>query len=169
VVAASTSIDAGQVEMLAGDHPAAERLLRADYEELGAMGAQFLRTTVGVLLARAVLEQGRLDEAATLASSVRELAAEDDVDSQVAWRTVLSEIDARRAEVDRAVQLGTEAVKLSRATDSPRLQAGALAALARAHAVAGRPDEASAARDAAAALYEAKGDRVSATALRSEE
>jgi tetratricopeptide (TPR) repeat protein len=169
VVAASTSIDAGQVEMLAGDPAAAERLLRADYEELGAMGAQFLRTTVGVLLARAVFQQGRLDEAAELARSAQEGAAEDDVDSQVAWRTVLGEIDARRAEVEPAVQRATEAVELSRATDSPRLQAGALATLARVRAAAGRRDEASAARREAATLYEAKGDRVSAAAVRSEE
>jgi ATP/maltotriose-dependent transcriptional regulator MalT len=168
VVAASTSIDAGQVELLADDPAAAERLLRADHDELSAMGAHFVLTTVGVLLARAVLQQGRLDEAAKLAASVREAAAEDDVDSQVAWRTVLAETGSRHGDGDGALHLATEAVELSRGTDSPRLQAGALASLARVHAAAGRPDEASAARHEAAALYLAKGDRVSALAVRSE-
>jgi class 3 adenylate cyclase/tetratricopeptide (TPR) repeat protein len=166
VVAASTSIDAGQVEMLAGDPAAAEALLRGDYDELGEIGEQFVRSTVAALLARSLLLQGRTEEAGRIARTVQELAAADDIDAQVSWRVTLAEIAAGRGDGSSARGLAAEALELSRSTDSPRLQAGALTALGLAKVAAGDEPGAAGARAEAIALYEAKGDRVSANRLR---
>ena len=167
VVASSTSIDAGQVEMLAGDLAEAERLLRTDYDALGAIGEQFVRSTVAVLLARALLLLDRINEAEALAREVREISADDDIDSQVAWRIVLAETAARGGDDASAMDLAGRALELSRETDSPRLQALAQLALATAHAAAGRAGARADALSAAAELYESKGDLISAGAVRS--
>src|SRR5207249_8804460 len=45
VLAASTSLDSGPIEMLAGEPAAAERELRRDHEALTAMGERYLLST----------------------------------------------------------------------------------------------------------------------------
>ncbi|HEX6127462.1 MAG TPA: adenylate/guanylate cyclase domain-containing protein [Candidatus Limnocylindria bacterium] len=165
VVASSTSINAAEVEMLAGDLARAEALLRSDYAELGEMGEQYRRSTIALLLARVLLLQHRIDEADILAQEIRASAAADDVDSQVAWRSVVAEIDALRGNTEEATTLALEALELSRTTDDPRLQGGVHAVLAQVHELAGRDDEGRSAADEARRLYETKGDIVSARAL----
>ncbi len=165
VVACSTSIDAAQVELMAGDRAEAERLLRADYDALEAMGEQFVRSTVGVLLARTLQLEGQLDGAKAIATSVRGIAGDDDIDSQVGWRVVLAEVAAATGDAVEAVALATRALELSRETDSPRLQAVAFRALASAHAAAGEDDERAAALASAAALYRSKGDTTAEQAI----
>jgi tetratricopeptide (TPR) repeat protein len=165
VVAASTSINAAEVEILAGDLASAEQLLRRDYEELGEIGEQYRRASIALLLARVLLLQGRPDEADWLAQAIRATAAPDDVDSQVAWRTIVAEIEAERGNDAESRTLAEDALELSRSTDDPRLQAGVAAVLARVHALAGRGDDAATASTEARRLYLAKGDLVSAAAV----
>jgi len=124
-----TSLSAGRVEMLAGDYPAAEGEFRRGFELLDRMGERYLRSTVAALLARAVFEQGRLDEAEELTRAAEELAGADDVETQAAWRSVRARVLARRQESEDAARLGQEALQLLLPTDSAVMKVEALADL----------------------------------------
>jgi tetratricopeptide (TPR) repeat protein len=165
VLTSSTSVDAAPVEMLAGDPVEAERLLRADAAALEGMGEQYVRSTVLGLLARALYEQGRTDEARQVAEQVRDLAAEDDVDVQVAWRLVHARCIAATA-TDEALAEVEQAVALSQEADNPRLRGSAQSGLGDVLEAVGRREEAVTAWTRAAELFEGKGDLVSAERLR---
>jgi class 3 adenylate cyclase/predicted ATPase len=165
VLTSSTSVDAAPVEMLAGDPVEAERLLRADAAALEGMGEQYVRSTVLGLLARALYEQGRTDEALQVAEQVRDLAADDDVDVQVAWRLVHARCIAAAAP-DEALAEVEQAVALSREADNPRLRGSAQSGLGDVLEAVGRREEAVTAWTRAAELFEGKGDLVSAQRLR---
>ena len=98
VLAASTSIDSGPIEMLAGEPDAAERELRRDMERLDAMGEKFLLSTVYAYLGQAVLAQGRLDEAEELSRTCEQVALVDDAEAQSIWRRVRAQAIASRGE-----------------------------------------------------------------------
>jgi class 3 adenylate cyclase/predicted ATPase len=164
VLTSSTSVDAAPVEMLAGDPVEAERLLSVDASALEQMGEQYVRSTVLGLLARAFYEQGRMDEAQAMADHVRDLAAEDDVDVQVAWRLVYGRCIAA-TEPSAALETVEKAVELSQQADNPRLRASAQSALGDVLHVIGRADEARQAWSRAAELFAAKGDIVSSERL----
>ena len=168
VLSASTSLDSGQVEMMAGDYPAAEQELRRDYDALTAMGEKFLRSTIGGMLARALVMQGRSEEAEVLTQLVEEIAAEDDTDAQAVWRGVRARALAERGDGTAALELADEAVELRRRTDSPVLLAEALGDLAAVLESSGRYADARAALDEALSLASAKGDVVSAERVRAE-
>jgi class 3 adenylate cyclase/tetratricopeptide (TPR) repeat protein len=154
---------AGMAELIAGDPQAAERELRPACDELQAMGeSAFLSTTVGVL-ARAVFEQGRLDEALQLTELGEHAASADDLVSQVFWRGTRARVLARRRG-EAAETLALRAVELARQTDFVNMLADALADLAETLALLGRRDEARAPLAEAIGLYEAKGNVVSAGA-----
>jgi tetratricopeptide (TPR) repeat protein len=166
VVSASTSIDSARIELLGGDIAAAERELRRDYQALSGMGERFLLATVGAMLGRVECMLGNYDEAETLGRVVSELAMPDDVDAQALWRSLLAICLARRGETAEALELGRQAVTLRRATDSPVLLAEALGDLAEVEDRAGHDGSAGELRHEALALYERKGDLVSAGRLR---
>jgi alkanesulfonate monooxygenase SsuD/methylene tetrahydromethanopterin reductase-like flavin-dependent oxidoreductase (luciferase family) len=69
--------------------------------------------------------------------------------------------------VDEAEALAREAVELARSTDFLNAQGDTLVDLAEILSLAGRPAEAAAALDEAVALYERKGNVVSASRARS--
>jgi class 3 adenylate cyclase/tetratricopeptide (TPR) repeat protein len=166
VVAASTSLDSCGVEMLAGDPAAAERDLRRDYEALEEMGEKYLLSTVAAELACALAERSCNDEAEGYTHVAQELAADDDLTSQALWRWVRARVLARRGEIERALGLAREAIRLLSETDSLVAQADALIALSEVVAVAGRRAEARASVEQALGLYERKGDLVSAARAR---
>jgi DNA-binding SARP family transcriptional activator/class 3 adenylate cyclase len=160
VIAASTV--SSEIEMLAGDPGAAERDLRRDFDALTELGETYLRSTVAGDLAQAVYAQGRFDEALVLAGVAEQLAAEDDVISQVFWRSVRAKVVARRGEDAEALELATHAVALIRTTDSPVTLARTLVDLAEVHSLAGRVDEAGEALREAVDLLESKENVVGA-------
>ena len=82
VLAASTSLTSGRVELLAGDAAAAEADLRRDDATLAAIGERYLRPVVLATLAQAVYVQEEHMEADELAVTAAQLAAEDDVEAQ---------------------------------------------------------------------------------------
>jgi class 3 adenylate cyclase/tetratricopeptide (TPR) repeat protein len=125
-LAAQTSFDSGPVELLAGDPAAAEAELRRDYETLERMGEKNYISTTAALLARAVYEQGRLDEARVYTDVSRELAADDDVTSQVLWRGVHAMLLARAGEFAEAEAVVRGAVELSETADAPEARGNAL-------------------------------------------
>jgi DNA-binding SARP family transcriptional activator/ATP/maltotriose-dependent transcriptional regulator MalT len=156
----------GRVELLAGDPVAAEVALRAGYEGLDRMGETGFLSTLAVDLAEAVYQQGRLEEAERLTERSEQAAALDDVASQVGWRWVRAKVVASRGDAGEGARLARDAVARARRTDYFELQGLALTALAEVLDRAGRREEATAAADEAARVFERKGDVVSAERAR---
>jgi class 3 adenylate cyclase/tetratricopeptide (TPR) repeat protein len=165
-LAAQTSFDSGPVEMLAGDLAAAETELRRDYDTLERMGETNYISTTAALLAEVLYRQRDLEGAEEHTRISEELAAHDDVSSQFRWRGVRAKILASRGQAAEAEKLALEAVEIIRASDDLNSQGDALTDLAEVLRLAGRPaDAAEAARDALA-LFESKGNTVSAALAR---
>ena len=122
VVAASTSIEGSRVEMLAGDAERAEALLAADDDELERIGERYFRSTVVGLLAHAIEAQDRLDDADAAVDLAIELTDEDDIESQILWRTARAKVRARRGDGDEARRLADEALALAADTDDIDVQ-----------------------------------------------
>ncbi len=160
IAAATTSLASSTVEMLAGDPVAAERELRLDHDALASIDERYLLPTIDALLARALLEQGRIDDAAVVAGAVREVAGEDDTDPQAGWRSVMARVAVVRGDLGTAVALAQDAVALRREAQSPDELVDALIDLATALRAAGRSDEAAGAIHEGLALAIEKGDVV---------
>jgi tetratricopeptide (TPR) repeat protein len=164
--ASTISIDSGPVELLAGDPVAAEAELRKDYEALDAMGERNYISSIAGLLAEALYRQDRFEEAAHYAAFGEEIAAPSDVYSQYLWRGIRGKLLARDGAHDEGIALATSGVTETRASDDIEGQGNALMFLAEAQTAAGKFDEASRSADAARALFEAKGNVVSAARAR---
>ena len=146
----------GLVLLLEGDAPAAERNLRPAYAGLRNLGLGIDAARAAALLARALLAQGRVEEAEALSHESEALAG-DDLKAAIAWRGVRAEALARRGEHAAAIELASKAVELAAATDALLDHADARLALAVALRAAGRDLEADAEEGRAAELWEAKG------------
>jgi class 3 adenylate cyclase len=166
VFSASTSTETARVELLAGDLDAAESLLRRDNEALQALGETFLRSTVAGLLARILALRGEGHDAEHLALEASHIAAPDDLEAQVLWRAALARRRAAQDKLDEALALVDEAVLMTEGTTAPMLQAQALTDRAAVMQAAARVSEAESDLAAALALYEAKGNRLGARAVR---
>jgi class 3 adenylate cyclase/tetratricopeptide (TPR) repeat protein len=153
------------VSLLASDPARAERHLRAGRRQLEAMGERALLASTEALLGMAVLAQGRDSEADRLARRSARLTTDDDLSAGVMWRRVRAVVLADRGRIREAEQLAHEAVALAERTDYLNEHAGALEDLARVHDLAGRPQEAQRARDAALDVYRRKGNVVSTVRL----
>jgi class 3 adenylate cyclase/tetratricopeptide (TPR) repeat protein len=147
----------GPIELLAGDPVAAESKLRAGYEGLEKMGEKGYLSTVAAHLARALYEQGRYDEADHFAAVCRDVAADDDLVSQILWRSVHAKILARRGEHEEAEMLARAAFHIAEATEAIEKRGDTLFDLAEVLDLAGRPDEAVLHAQEALRLYEQKG------------
>ena len=126
--------------------------LRESYETLSGMGEHSFRSTIAGLLAHSLCELGEDDEADRFSRACEEAAADEDVFSQVLWRSARAKVLARRGEFDAAELAAREAVAIADRTDLLNTQADALLGLA------GRPDDAKAAALEAAERYERKGN-----------
>jgi class 3 adenylate cyclase len=167
LVMASAALDAwtGQVELLAGDPAAAERVWRASYETLDRLGERGNLSTITAFLAEALGAQGADREAERLTEESEQTASTDDVVSQIAWRVTRAKLLARRRELERAERLAREAVARADETDWPSLRGAARAALGEVLLAAESPNAAPVAREAIA-IYEAKGNVVAAAQAR---
>lgn len=166
VRAASASLDLAVIELLAGNAAAAEREVRADCETLEKLGETFFLSTMAAMLARAVRDQGRDDEALELTRLAERNAASDDIDAQVLWRSVRAPILARAGALGEAEALAQASLDMARQTEVPGLHASALSELASVLRIANRDREARLAIDEAARIYLDKGDVMSAGRLR---
>ncbi|MEO5844728.1 MAG: AAA family ATPase, partial [Caldimonas sp.] len=158
VRAAASSFDLGLVEMLAGDPAAAERELRPACETLQELGETYFLSSMMITLARAVLEQGRDEEALAMTATAEKSAADDDLEAQSEWRGVRALILARRGELGEAEMLARAALDLALQTEIPGLRATALSDLATVLSQAGRAADARRAIEDAIAIYTAKGN-----------
>ncbi len=166
LLAVRTSIQSGQVELLAGDPVAAEAELRKDYEALERMGERNYISTVAAMLAEPLYRQERYEEAEELTRISENVAAPDDFTSQSLWRCVRGKVAARAGRFDEAESLVREAVRMSKESDEPDSQASVLMDLAEVLDLAGHPDEAIAVIKEALELFGAKGNVVSAERAR---
>jgi predicted ATPase/DNA-binding SARP family transcriptional activator len=146
--------DSGRVELIAGDHVAAERTLREGYEAFRAMGERGDRATIATLLAEAVYAQGRFDEALRLTEEAEAFAGAGDFEAQARWRATRAKLLARRGQFGAAAGLAEEAVALiPAAVDAPE-RAEFLVAQAEVSRLAGAVDQAEASLRRALQFYD---------------
>jgi tetratricopeptide (TPR) repeat protein len=154
------------IEALAGNWVEAERAARKGYERLneytpGAGSANF-----AVRLADALYEQGRIDEAETLADEAERLGLRDDLLNEIDWRRVRAKVHAARGRFDEAERLAREAVELVDRTDHVDSQGQVLRDVAEVPFLAGRSEEAAARLAEAIRRYEQKGNIAAAMQAR---
>jgi ATP/maltotriose-dependent transcriptional regulator MalT len=164
--AASTSISSGPIELLAGNPLAAEMELRKDYEALEHMGDRYYRSTLAGILADALYQQARYDEAAAFTVVSEEMAAPDDVSSQFLWRSVRAKVLAAEGSIAEAESLAREAVEIIRSSEEPDAQGEALMGLAEIMMLAGRSEEAETTAREALGRFDGKGNIVAAERAR---
>jgi tetratricopeptide (TPR) repeat protein len=153
-------ISRAMVDMLAGDLTAAEQILRTGYAQLEEMGGLGPRVNVATLLARVLLLRGRNDDAEELTRVCERLAAPDQADAQVKWRSIRAIAMARRGELPEAEKLAREAVYLAGRTDQLDPRAEAHLDLAEVMLLGGRGREAALELDRAILLFQEKGNEV---------
>jgi class 3 adenylate cyclase/tetratricopeptide (TPR) repeat protein len=158
----------GIVEMLAGDPAGAEVRLLVGYRALERMGDRAFRSTTAGYLAHAIYAQGRYEEASRFTRLSEELAAPDDVLTQILWRSARGKILAGQGRLDDAERLGREAVSLAELTDFVNTQAEAFVDLAQILHGAGRLRGASAAVTRGLELFERKGNTAAAGKTRAD-
>jgi class 3 adenylate cyclase/tetratricopeptide (TPR) repeat protein len=164
-LAAGVALQAGYVELLAGDAAAAERELRPACEALERMGSWPHLATVAPMLANALFVQRRDEESLQLTVVAERVAPSEDADPQIGWRRVRAKVLARRGDVEAAERLAREATARAARTDYLDLRAQAIADLAEVLRLAGRAEESAAAVQEAIRLYEQKGNIAAAARL----
>jgi tetratricopeptide (TPR) repeat protein len=160
MLGASTALDSSTVEMLAGDHAAAERDLRRDAELLEEMGERYLLSTMEGVRAQALIALGRHDEAAEASARAESAAAGDDIESQVLVRSVRAELHLHAGRTAEATAAVAEADALLRGAEAPNIVADLAVVQARVAAAAGDPEAAGRELARAARLYREKGNVV---------
>jgi tetratricopeptide (TPR) repeat protein len=107
----------GHVELLAGAPEAAVELLQVPWARYGEVGETGFRSTVGTMLAEAMVAAGRDAQADAVLAEVEIFAGADDFDPQARLRWVRALILARRGDFDEAERLAREGVAITRRTD----------------------------------------------------
>ena len=165
-LAVITGIESVVFELLAGDAAAAAKFGVEGCRQLEELGDKSFQSTAAAELAGAFYALGRLAEAETWVGRAAELGATEDAFTQIVWRQVKAKLLARAGEFREAEQLAREAVAISEDTDFLNGQADANADLAEVLELADRRVEAAMTLEHAVALYERKGNTVSAQRTR---
>ena len=141
--AAAHSIAVGEVEVMAGDETAAERVFRSGLDALNALRDEHTAANVAWRLGLLLARQGRDDEAerfVRVAEGVRAPGLWVDV----WWRVVLALVTAHRGADARAREIVAEARGLMAPVRESGMHADALLECAEALRAVGREDEAAA-------------------------
>jgi DNA-binding SARP family transcriptional activator len=157
---------AARVELLAGNPVEATRILAATCEALERLGDRAGLGTRSAELAEALLLQGLHEEADRRSAIARSLGAEDDLLTQILWRSVRAKLLATRDELMEAEHLAREAVRLAENTDALNHRAKAALDLGEVLRIAGRSHEAGEAVENAIELLDRKGNLVAAKRAR---
>jgi DNA-binding SARP family transcriptional activator len=147
--AAAHSIAVSEVEAIAGDDAAAERILRAGLASVTALGDEHSEVNAAWRLALALARQGRYDEAEPFVR-IAQRAGHGGFWIDVWWRLVLAQIEAHRGNAERAGELVREATERLASVDESGLHADALLEAADALRAAGREADAATLVDEAA-------------------
>ena len=164
LLAAGTSQELFDLEMIAGNPAAAEQRLRESCDTLEQLGDQsFLGSSLGCL-AQAIYAQGRFTEAEQTSRRAETVGALDpsDRDAQFRWRAVLGKTLARRGQLEEGEAMARAAATLIETTDWLNARAGVETDLAEILLLARRDEEAVAHLEEARRLYEEKENQVSA-------
>jgi tetratricopeptide (TPR) repeat protein len=154
---AALSLYSGPVELLAGKPQDAARQLRRGLAALKKMGDRSRGATTAAFLAHALYEDGELDEAKESAQRSEELAADEDVFTQVVWRGALAKVLGSTDNCEKAPVLAKQAVDAADTTRGPNLRGDAYldqAVVLRNCELDGAEDSAEQARE----HYQAKGN-----------
>jgi AAA ATPase domain len=106
------------IELLAGDAPAAERLLREAHEILTAAGERAYLSTVSALLAVALVRQERYAEADAFAEESRRIGTQDDIVTLTYWRNAKANVLGASGNVSDAARLAAETIEIPPDYDS---------------------------------------------------
>jgi class 3 adenylate cyclase/tetratricopeptide (TPR) repeat protein len=161
-IATAGALVSGPVELLAGAAAEAVRILREASEVLEAQGETGVRSTLLGFLAEALYRLGKYDEAERATRAGEEIASVDDILSQTLWRSVRAKLAARNGDPEGALRLANKAVELLEDSDGLDMRGDVLVNRAEVLRIAGRIEEAQADMRKALALYEQKGNAVSA-------
>ena len=146
----------------------AERYFRRGVEIFDSLGETGFNSTMTAVHASTLCRLGRFEEAEASAARSRELSAEDDFASQVAWRRAQAWVLSARGEHEEALRLLDEAAALVAPTDYLDFQAETGAVRGLVLRAAGRTEEARAAFEDSLARYERKGAIPAARRVREE-
>lgn len=135
----------GPLELRQGDAVAAERELRTALESLLEMGDRARASSLAPLLADALVEQGRLDEAQHFVDVAREAIQEEDPNAEAFWRLAAARVLVRREAAEDAVRLAEEGIGIMKETEELLTLPNLLLSQAEVLELAGRRDEAAAA------------------------
>jgi class 3 adenylate cyclase/tetratricopeptide (TPR) repeat protein len=129
-------------ELLAGDFERAEEHARLGWDGLGLLGERGYRSTTGGVLAEALAELGRLDEAASIIDESEEIAGEDDwlTTAQCTWARAL--VALHRGDHEQAVALARRATEVADTRDYINTRTHYWWGLTRALVAAGRDADA---------------------------
>src|SRR5207253_4388205 len=141
-LATTNGITSVEIELLAGDPAAAAELGQEGCRLLEELGEQSQLSTAAGMLAQALYELDRLEEADAWAGRAAELGASDDAFTQMLWRQARAKVLARRGEHAEAERIAREAAAIGEDTDMLDAQGDTHADLAEVLLLAGRPDEA---------------------------
>jgi tetratricopeptide (TPR) repeat protein len=156
--AAGAAMSRAWIERRAGDHEAAERVLREGMDELERLNDRGYRSTVVVNLAECVYVQGRPAEARQLCALAREITAHDDITNLIQLHYLEGALLAHDGLLREAEEEGRRAVVLADTTDHYVERAGSRLHLATTLARADREAEAVALASEGLEIIEAKGD-----------
>jgi DNA-binding SARP family transcriptional activator/tetratricopeptide (TPR) repeat protein len=154
--AAAHSIAVAEVETMAGDDAAAERILRAGYEAVTALGDTHSALNVAWRLGLVLARRGKDDEAESF-TRIAEHGRPKGLWIDVWWRVVLALVEAHRGAIAPARQLVEEVRELMAPADESGMEADALLESAEALRAAGLEDEAAALVGEAGAIAERLG------------
>ena len=147
----------GWIELMAGQPERAEQALRPGAETLIEMGETAYLSTTAAVLAQALYEQSRYDEAETWTRTSEQTSSAEDAASEMAWRATRGKVFARRGDFEAGEDLARKAVEIGHGTDDPRSLGDCLLDLAEVLELAGRRDEAIPFAEEALGHYERKG------------
>jgi class 3 adenylate cyclase/tetratricopeptide (TPR) repeat protein len=150
------------VELMADEPTAAERVLRAGYQQLTDIGGTGQLPAIIILLARALLMQGRDEEAMKQTEECERSAPRSHRDAQIKWRAIRALLLARRGDVEAAGLLAAEAVALTEDWEQEDSTAEVEADHAHVLRLAGKDDEARQVAERALGRYRRKGNLVGA-------
>ena len=159
-LAADWAYAAARVEQLAGDHGAAEVILRDGCKTLERHGDRAWLATHLAVLSEVLYAQGRHSEALDCADEAMRLAPIDDLTAQVLWRRARARAFVRDDREGDSERLVREALELLEPTDELSAKGEAQLDLAEVLALSGRGVDAQAAARRGLQLLEEKGNDI---------